>query len=85
MFHGHALKTFVLNNSALLGFRSGSVVKNLPASAGDLVSIHGPGRSHMLSGATKPMRHNYWACALETRGHNRRSHHNEKPIQRNSE
>ena len=35
------------------GFPDGSVVKNLPASAGvarDVVSIPGPGRSHMPYG-----------------------------------
>ena len=56
-------------------------------------------------GATKPMRHNYWACALEPVSHNywahmpqllkpvclgpvlhnKRSHHNEKPMYRNEE
>ena len=63
----------------------GSVVKNLPANAGDLVSIQGPGRSHMLTGATKPMLQNYRACALESRGHNKRSHHKEKPMHWNNE
>ena len=29
-------------------FPGGSVVKNLPANAGDMGSISGPGRSHML-------------------------------------
>ena len=29
------------------GFPDGSVVKNLPANAGDMGSIPGPGRSHM--------------------------------------
>ena len=41
-----------LNNVGMcnpgLGFPGGSVVKNLPASAGDMGSIPGPGRSHML-------------------------------------
>ena len=49
-------------------------------------------------GATKPVHHNYWACALETAGHNywsprtletvlrnKRSHHNEKPTRHNAE
>ena len=31
------------------GFPGGSVVKNLPASAGDTSSIPGPGRSHVWS------------------------------------
>ena len=31
-------------------FLRGSVVKNLPANAGDVGSIPGPGRSHMLQG-----------------------------------
>ena len=30
------------------GFPGGSVVKNLPANVGDMGSIPGPGRSHML-------------------------------------
>ena len=30
------------------GFTGGSVVKNLPASAGDVGLIPGPGRRHML-------------------------------------
>ena len=30
------------------GFLGGSVIKNLPAKAGDRGSILGPGRSHML-------------------------------------
>ena len=49
------------------GFSGGSVVKNLPASAGD------GGWSLMREdptclGATKPRHHNYWACAHEPRG-----------------
>ena len=56
-------------------------------------------------GATKPVRHNYWACALEPTSHNywacmpqllkpaclepvlhnKRSHHNEKPLHYNEE
>ena len=31
-------------------------------------------------GKTKPLRHNYWACALEPVLHNKRSQHNEKPL-----
>ena len=31
-------------------FPGGSVVKNLPANAGDMGSISGPGRSHTLWG-----------------------------------
>ena len=46
-------------------------------------------------GATKPVRHNYSACALEPQLlkptrlefmlRNKRSHHNEKPMYRNEE
>ena len=47
------------------GFPGHSVVKNLPANAGDKGSIPDSGRSHMLQG-TKPMPHNYWSLhALE--------------------
>ena len=54
---------------SLRGFPGGAVVKSPPADAGDTGSSPGPGRSHMR-GATKPMRHNYWACALEPVSHN---------------
>ena len=63
------------------------------------------GEDPTCSGATKPVRHNYWACALEPASHNywarepqllkpvrlepvphnKRSHHNEKPVHRNKE
>ena len=36
-----------IRNSALRGFPGGTVVRNLPANAGDTGSIPGPGRSHM--------------------------------------
>ena len=38
----------VLKSNQNEGFPGGSVVKNPPASAGDLGLIPGPGRSHML-------------------------------------
>ena len=34
-------------------------------------------------GATKPMHHNHWACALEPRHRNKISHHSEKPTHLN--
>ena len=49
------------------------MVKNPPVNAGDLGLILGPGRSHVLR-ATKPVHHNYWACALEPRSCNYRAH-----------
>ena len=48
----------------MIGFPGGSVVKNPPANVGDMSLIPGPGRS-ICYGATKPMHHNYLACALE--------------------
>jgi len=36
-----------LNQKLKMGFLGGSVIKNPPASAGDMGSIPGPGRSHM--------------------------------------
>ena len=50
-------------------FPGGAVVKNPPANAGDT------GRALVREdptcrGATKPVRHNYWACALEPVSHN---------------
>ena len=55
------------------GFPGGSVAKNLSANAGDTCSIPDQGRSHMPWG-TKPVCHNYWACALEPGSHNYWAH-----------
>ena len=49
------------------GFPSGSVVKNPSANARDTGSIPGPG-DPTCCGATKPILHNYGACALEPTG-----------------
>ena len=37
----------LMTNKYLLDFPGGTVVKNLPANAGDVGSSPGPGRSHM--------------------------------------
>ena len=51
------------------GFPGGSVVKNLPANAGDMDSI--PDREDLISlRATKPTHHIYWVCAPEPRNCN---------------
>ena len=54
-------------------FPGGAVVKNLPDNAGDTSSIPGLEDSTCRR-ATKPMRHNYWACALELACHNYWTH-----------
>ena len=41
----HNLKIFFTTSNTYLGFPGGSVVKNPPANAGDMVSIPGSGRS----------------------------------------
>ena len=56
------------------GFPGGPVVKNLPANAGDTGSVPGLGRSYMPYGASKPVCHNCWACALEPTNHNYWAH-----------
>ena len=56
-------------NPHTCGFLGGTVVKNPPANAGYKGLSPGLGRSHM-PGATKPMCHNYWVCALEPTSHN---------------
>ena len=74
------------------GFPRVSMAKNPPANAGEVGSIPGSGRSHVC-GATEPVCHNYWACALkpthlnywnlqtlDLRFHNKKSHHDEKPV-----
>ena len=50
-------------------FPGGLVIKNLPDSEGDTDLIPGPGGSHLL-GATRILRHNYWACAREPKSGN---------------
>ena len=55
------------------------MVKNPSANAGDKGSIPGPGRSLVWEdptcrGATKPVRQNYWACALEPVSHSYWAH-----------
>ena len=44
-------------------FPGDSPVKNPPANAGDMGQI--PNQDPTCHVATKPVRHNYWACALE--------------------
>ena len=52
-----------------MDFPGGAAAKNLPANAGDTGSS--PGRANpTCHGATKPVCHNYWACALEPMRHN---------------
>ena len=64
-----SLSSKLPHQSIFLGFPGGAVVKNLPANAGDTGWSPGPGRSHMLRSKTRPMCHNYWACALEPASH----------------
>ena len=51
-----------------MDFFCGSVVKNLPANAGDMGSNHDLGRLHMLQDS-QAHGHNYWAQALEPGSH----------------
>ena len=53
------------------------MVKSLPANAGDLGSIPGPGRSHM------PVHHDTEPRPLEPLLNDKRSHSNEKRPRRN--
>ena len=76
------------------GFPGGSVLKNLPANAGDTGSIPDPRRFQMpwsnLSPCITitewaydldPRNHNYWSpCTLKPVLHNKRSRWNEKPV-----
>ena len=49
------------------GFPGDSVVKNLPANAGDTGSIPGPGKSHMLWGNLSLCRD--WSCTDHVADH----------------
>ena len=51
------------------GFPGGAVVKSPPASAGTRVRALVQ-KDPTCRRATKPVRHNYWACALEPASHN---------------
>ena len=42
-----SMKKVLCSQEVMVGFPGGTVVKNLPASAGDTGSSPGPGRSHM--------------------------------------
>ena len=53
---------WVTNTSAFRGFPGGSVVKNLPASAGDM-DLSLVQEDPTCLGATKSVCHSYWACA----------------------
>ena len=66
----------------VLGFPGSSVVKNLPADAGDMGSIANPGGSQSC-GAIKPMHHNYWTCTLQPRSRNCRSPRALEPVLHN--
>ena len=63
----------------------GSVVNNLPAYAGDTGSIPDPGRSHILWGNLARLQQLLKLVHLEPVLHNKRSHCNEKPMNRNEE
>ena len=74
----------------LLGFPGGSVVKNLPVNAGYMGLIPGLERwDPTCLEAAGPVHHNYWATnywslnTLESALHDKRTHHNEKPMQNN--
>ena len=54
----------VYSNVPSQDFPGGAVVKNLPANAGDWVQAL-VREDPKCCGATKPVHHNYWACALE--------------------
>ena len=49
------------------------MVKNLPANAGTRVRVL-VREAPTCRGATKPVRHNYWTCALEPTSHNYWAH-----------
>ena len=77
---------YATRNQKVLGFSGGAVVKNQPATAGDMHLISGLEGS-TCCGATKTMCHTYWAPVLQLRKPQHlepvlreRSRHNEKPV-----
>ena len=55
-------------------FPGGSVVENPPANAGDTRVPSLIQKDSTCHGATKPVHHNYWVCALESGSHNYWTH-----------
>ena len=80
----------------LRNFPGSTVVKNPPANAGGHGFDPWSGKISRAVEQLSSMHHNYWGCALEPASHNywahmpqllkparhKRSHHNEKPVQR---
>ena len=66
--HPGELKIYIHTKTWRWGFSGGSVVKNLPANAGDPGSIPDSGRSHMHireEQLSLSVHRHYWACVLE--------------------
>ena len=82
--HSQQYKLYVLKAFVYLisDFPGGPVVKNLPANKETQVQplVQKDFTCHR---ATKPVNHNYWACALEFMLQKERSHLSEKPMHRN--
>ena len=69
----------------MMDFPGGSVVNNLPASAGDKGWIPGVGRSYMLQNNSAHVPQLLKLSHLDPILCNKRSHHNEKPVHHNKE
>ena len=63
------------------GTRVRSLIREDPTCCGTTKPV----RHNYWGCALEPVRHNYWACTLESVLCNKRSHHNEKPAHRNEE
>ena len=68
-----AAQDSLYRNTVTWGFPGGTVIKSPPASAGDTGLIR-VWEDPTCCGATKPVRPNYWACALEPVSHNYWAH-----------
>ena len=73
MIHQFHFWVFIGKKPKMLDIPGGAVVKNPPANAGAQVwaLIR---EDPTCREATKPVRHNYWACALEPKSHNYWAH-----------
>ena len=83
--HNYLLFLTLLKNNASRDFPGGAVVKNPPASAGDMGSSPGPGRSHMPRSNEARVPQLLKPASLEPVLCNKRSHCNEKPTHHNEE
>ena len=78
-FFNRYLLEYSLFKMLVSGLPCGSVVKDLPSNVGNMGSIP-DGEDPTCFGSTKPVRHNFWGCALKPGSCNYWSSHALEPV-----